>query len=329
MLKHLLILFYLLSASTSFAACLGTDLRSALTDEQKSEVQNRLAVTPYPSGNHWRAQKQGSTIHLIGTIHLDDPRLLDISNRLSGVIETSGIVLVEATEREEAQLKDAMSTRPDLLFLKDTSLAELLPEANWQALSTEMSKRSIPPMIASRFRPWYVAILLAMPPCLMAEMANGAKGLDHKLMEIAKAAAVPVQALEPYDTLFTLFEDDSIQEQLDVLRVGLATADSSEDMLATLINAYYAEDHALAWEISRALVLGTPGYDPAELERMFAMSETDLLTTRNQAWIPIILKAAQEHKQITVAAGAGHLAGPLGVLALLEAEGYTLERMPF
>ena len=70
--------------------------------------------------------------------------------------------------------------------------------------------------------------------------------------------------------------------------------------------------------------------DPATaLKRIVAEMEEGLLTKRNTAWLPVILDALKGRDQITVAAGAGHLNGPSGLLALFEAEGFALERLPF
>jgi uncharacterized protein YbaP (TraB family) len=50
------------------------------------------------------------------------------------------------------------------------------------------------------------------------------------------------------------------------------------------------------------------------------------LDQRNQNWVPVITEATQEHDNIVVAVGAAHLPGKLGLVALLEAEGWTLVR---
>lgn len=169
-----------------------------------------------------------------------------------------------------------------------------------------------------------------MPPCLTARMmAGGEMGLDNRLRDIALAAQIPLQGLEPHDTLFRLFGAAPLREQIDVMLLGLETEDQSLDMLETVIAAYYDEDHGEAWEMSRRTVMQIKGETPERLRALFAEMEQDLLIARNLAWIPVILKALDGRKQITLAAGAGHFAGEQGVLALLEAEGFTLERLPF
>ena len=82
----------------------------------------------------------------------------------------------------------------------------------------------------------------------------------------------------------------------------------------------------MIWEYSRWLTLQTPGMDPARVEGDFARMEASLMTERNRAWIPVI-EAAAANGPVLAAFGALHLSGEDGVLALLEREGFTLERL--
>ncbi len=82
----------------------------------------------------------------------------------------------------------------------------------------------------------------------------------------------------------------------------------------------------MIWEYSRWLTLQAPGMDPARVETDFALMETLLMTERNRAWIPVI-EAAAEDGPVLAAFGALHLSGETGVLALLEREGFTLQRL--
>jgi uncharacterized protein YbaP (TraB family) len=64
------------------------------------------------------------------------------------------------------------------------------------------------------------------------------------------------------------------------------------------------------------------------VETEFAAMEDSLMIRRNRAWIPVLTRAAAKGP-VLAAFGALHLSGAEGVLALLQAEGWTLERLPF
>lgn len=319
-----------LAAPGAHALCTGEDQRQSLSSSARAEVEARIAQTPFASGNHWRATRGADVVHLVGTIHIYDPRLTDIAARLHGVVEASERMLVEITPDDLEGMKTKMASNPDLLFLSKDSLAELLPEADWQRLKSALQARGIPPMLGSRMQPWYLSTLLAMPPCLADLIADHPdSGLDHLLMMQARYASVPLSSLEPADTLFQVLGTKPLREQIKSLMMSLDSDLGSEDALQTLRAAYFDEAHAQAWEMARQQVLDLGPDQAAELMPEFLEMEAALLHNRNRAWIPVILDALNSADTITVAAGAGHLAGTRGLLALLQKEGFTLERLPF
>jgi uncharacterized protein len=171
-------------------------------------------------------------------------------------------------------------------------------------------------------------MLLGLPACAAEAAASGEPGLDQRLIDRAEAMGVPVRALEPFDTVFGIFETLSAEQQREMLVMSLALEDQSEDAFATMQESYFAEDSRMIWEYSRLLTLQTPGLDPARVEADFAAMEAALMTARNRAWIPVI-EAAAADGPVVAAFGALHLSGENGVLALLEARGFALERLAF
>ncbi|MBV2359974.1 TraB/GumN family protein [Thalassococcus sp. CAU 1522] len=323
---------WIATALPALAACDGRDLRPSLTQQQRATLQAALADTPYPQGNHWRATRGSEVLHLIGTIHLDDPRLDAPTARLRPLIETADRLLLEMTSAEEAELARALQSRPDLLLLPDTTLPEILPEEDWQRLAEAMRARNLPPFMAAKFQPWYVSMLLSVPPCLMAQLTGGAGagGLDKRLTDIAAAAGVPMQALEPFDTAFRAFNAAPRETQIAMMRLSIGDPAATEDQFATLQAAYFDERPAESWLMTAILAPQSTAMDETKIAAVFAELETALLDTRNRAWIPVILQALAETDGPVVAAfGAAHLPGETGVLALLEAEGFVLERLPF
>jgi uncharacterized protein YbaP (TraB family) len=310
------------------ATCDGRNLLPDLTEAERATLDAALAEAPFPSGNRWRATRGTSVIDLVGTFHLYDPRMDAIAARLEPAIAGADAVYVEATEKEFKALQAEIGRNPGLLISDGPTLPELLTPAEWQSLSEAMRARQIPPFMAAKFRPWYVAMMLGLPACAMAEMAAAGKGLDGLVMKAAERAGKPLLPLEPHDTLVKVFELMNAEDQIDMIRASLPLAAKSEDMFATLVAAYYAEDHRMIWELTRMTALNAPGTDPAAAAEDFALMEETLLDARNRAWMDVILPAA-EGRHIVVAFGAAHLSGPEGVLNLLAEDGWTLERQAF
>ena len=183
-----------------------------------------------------------------------------------------------------------------------------------------LTARGIPPVFAARMQPWYLSTLLSMPACQLAQMA-AAQGLDKRLMAAAAAKGLPIKGLEPYDTLFRMFDSFTPADQTQMLLDTMATVGPVEnDMAVTLADSYFRGDNRLFWEFTRKQMLDQPGADPANVARQFQLVEQALMIRRNRAWLPVIEDAAARGP-VVVAFGALHLAGSEGVLNLLQAQG--------
>ncbi|WP_292061036.1 TraB/GumN family protein [Marivita sp. XM-24bin2] len=315
-------------AQPVLAACSGNDLRATLGPEEQARLQSALDGTPYAEGNHWRATRGDEVLHLIGTMHLADPRLNAPLERLRPTIEAADLVLLEMTKEDETALQERLTTDPSLLLMQDTTLPELLDEDQWEQMSDALSARGLPPFMAARFQPWYVSVLLAVPPCAMSEdLSSG--GMDALIEDIAAAQDIPRAALEDVETIFTTFADQPRNVQIDMMLSSLVDPAINADLFATLLASYFDEAPAEGWGMSALLA---ERYSPIHVEtaaNIFETMEKELLIDRNRAWIPVLLEAIAAHDTVVAAFGAAHLPGKEGVLALLEAEGFTLERLPF
>jgi uncharacterized protein YbaP (TraB family) len=161
----------------------------------------------------------------------------------------------------------------------------------------------------------------------MSAMTEKPKGLDGAVIDTAQAAGVPVRGLEPFDTLFNIFDSMSPEELTEMLASTLAIEDMSEDYFTTLVDSYFAGDSRQAWELMRFVSYDMPGYTRAQVDTDFARIEELVSSSRNRAWIPVLTEAAAKGPVFT-AFGALHLSGEDGVLNLLQKEGFTLEELP-
>ena len=320
--------FCLMAVHPAFAACSGNDLRTTLAAEEKERLAGVLAEAPFAEGNHWKATRDGAALHLVGTVHLNDPRLDAPTRRLRPLIEGADLLLLEMTEEDEAALQQKLASDPAMLLMQDTTLPELLGEEEWSRMSEALKARGMPPFMAARFQPWYVSVLLAIPPCAsFPDLTQG--GMDARIESIAKEANVPRAALEDVETIFSAFADQPREVQIDMMLSALVDPAISEDLFATLLASYFDEAPAEGWAVSAILAERYSPIDASIAADIFATIERKLLAERNKAWVPVLLEATRDNDLVVAAFGAAHLPGENGVLALLQAEGFDLERLPF
>lgn len=312
------------------ATCSGTDLLAGLPAERQAQIAEAVAVTPYAQGIRYRATRGDAVIEIVGTYHFDDPRHDPTVAEMRPLIGEAGALLVEAGPEEEQRLTRALAEDPSLMVDADgPTLPERMGDAEWRELSAAMAERGLPAIMASRLRPWYVAMMLGLSPCMIeAAQAEGGSGLDHRLMEVAGDAGTPILALEPWDTVFGVFRGMTPQEELDMIRAALPAARLADDYAATTLEAYFRGDIWAIWEYGRLDAYESSGLPREAVDRQLQLAEERLMTERNRSWIEPLTQAAEaaaaEGKPVVAAFGALHLPGETGVLRLLEGEGWTI-----
>ncbi|QUS35763.1 TraB/GumN family protein [Falsirhodobacter algicola] len=323
-MKAMLAGLFLCFATAANAMCEGRNLIDALGADARAELDAATARVPYAQGNLWRATRGNSTVWLVGTYHLGDPRTEAALQRIAPLLSRATRLLVEAGPEEEARLAAHLRTHPEAIMTPADApaLADSLPPDEGDALTRALAARGVTGDAAARMRPWYAAMLLGIAPCAMGP--DAAEGLDHRLIDMAKAQDIPITALEPYDTLLTLFADQSQAEQLDMIRLALPDEPASADQAVTLADAYFAADSRRMWEYLR--LFGTDPRPQTETDRDYAQMEERLLSQRNRAWVPV-LETHSAEGAVLAAFGALHLSGDHGVLALMHRAGFTLTRL--
>jgi uncharacterized protein YbaP (TraB family) len=328
MIRLILPLSFILIAGAAQAFCSGADLRETLSDAERQQIDGARRQAPYAEGNHWIARKDGQTIHVIGTMHLDDPRWSPVVTELAPIVAQADRLFVEMTDEAQAEMQQQLSRQPEKVFITDgPTLPELLSDDEWQRLQAVMADRGVPGFMAAKMQPWMQTLMLGMPACAIQNPELAKKGLDMRLMAVARESGVPVQSLEGFDELYALIADGTVEDQLEMLMASLPFAADSADQFETTAALYFDEQSAAAWEFARIVSYRRLDLPEAEIEALLAEFKGKLLDTRNRAWMPTILAA--EDDVVVVAVGALHLMGETGVLNLLDQAGFTLERAAF
>ena len=327
MFRHALAAALLLTASHAAAQCVGTSYIDLLTQDQLAQLDQATADLPYAEGLIWDATRDGKAITLVGTMHIYDARLEPIFDMIAADVLAADVVLLEATPDDQRALETMLAARPEMVMITHgPTLPDLLDAQTWAQLSNAASDRGVPGFMVAQMQPWYLSLLLAIPPCAMMDLAQGIKGLDAMIGDLASANDIPMQALEPYTTLFEMFQTGTMEEQIDMLRLSLVSPEMQQQMFVAMLDSYFSNQVGRLWEMSRLAVADTPGLDPATGAAIFAEMEDMLLVQRNRNWMPVIAQAMADHDRAVLAFGAAHLIGDFGVLQLLENDGWDLAR---
>lgn len=331
---HLLLSLLLLAfagLSPAVADCTGTDLFAALPKKTRLALIAEAAAVPHGEGLIFRATKGKQQITLAGTFHLPDARHQALLDELAPEVAKATVLMVEAGPEEEARLKTASQTDPMMIFDPDgPTLPDLLREEDWRMLRDQLAARNIPSFLAAKMKPAMVAMMIALPPCALpakpdAENAALTGGLDHLLIAEAERRSLPIVALEPWDTVFSLFDKIPQAEITVMLEMAIEGAQRGDDVVATMSNLYFSRRPRLIEGFARLDALHS-GFTAEQVDRQTTLTHDLLEIPRNRAWLPKI-EAQAAQGPVLVAVGAAHLSGKQGLLALLEADGWVISRL--
>lgn len=314
----------LLHPVAALAQCEGRDLIAELPEAERQALEAEAAASAYGEGLLWRATRGETEIVLFGTYHFRHEQTQAHLERVKPLIEAADAVYLETSNEAQSEMQRQMAEDPSIMFITEgPTLPDLLGEADWSAFSEEMRSRNIPPFMAAKFKPLWATMMLGIGPCEAKSGALEAQGIDTLVGEYAEEIGNPSRSLEDFRDILTMIDSDPLEKQLDMIRLTLAWPGDADDLSYTVRKRYLDEQIALTWAYSKMVSLKYGGPTAAD---DFARFEEVLLVRRNAAWVDLLLREA-EGKRVFIAAGAGHIPGEIGVLHLLEQEGFTIERL--
>ena len=117
----------------------------------------RQAAEAEPNGHGllWRISREGTAPSwLFGTMHMADPRVVQLSPAARSAFDGSGTVVIETTEvLDPSKMMAAMAANPELMmFTDDTTLTSLIPQEDRAAVEAGLSARGITLFLRMRRR---------------------------------------------------------------------------------------------------------------------------------------------------------------------------------
>ena len=317
----------LLFPSMAFAACEGQDWRAELAPETMREIRARLAQVPFHRGVAFEAVRGESRLTLFGTVHVYDPGA-HVPDDIAARIRSADLVLLEATPEAMISFRRALAEDYSLSFdVSGPGLRSRLTPREWAVLLRALLFRGIEAEVVERMRPWFAAAMLEQAPCDTAARAKGGKILDERVEALADEAGVPVRGLdEDAARLLNYFSGLPEDEQLDLLRLTLASYVSDGSQIVTLVRSWQDGEVAAGWEAAHARAAALSG-DGTAVKKWFDRLHEVLVAARNRDWMRRLLEWSDAVPHIVVAVGAMHLPGEDGLLRLLERRGYAIRRL--
>lgn len=255
----------------------------------------------------WEIGKPGvPSSYLFGTIHSEDPEVLELAQPVRMAWSGSSHVVLEVVLDTDA----LVHTSSAMLMMDGRLLSDILGESLFRQTAQAMQTRGIPGVVLERMKPWAVATSLSMPPTGTGMM------LDRVLYEQAQEDGKPVHGLETVQEQLEIFEGMPVDDQVALLRDAVEQFAGIAALHAELLDAYKQRD------LAAMLAINTAALEAGD-QRLADDFQRRLVTDRNRRMAERVQPYLSEGRAF-VAVGALHLPGKQGLLNLLEQQGYTV-----
>lgn len=267
-----------------------------------------------PTAMLWKLTRGNSTVYLLGSMHFLKAGDYPMSADVESAYKDARQLVFEVSPEEMNSPATAADMLKRGMFQDGKTLQSVLSPQTWKELQAYGDKNGLPASRLQMFEPWMVSLtLLALESQKLG--LDPASGLDMHFMTEAKADHKSTQGLETVDQQLAIFDDAPLKTQEEMLRQSL------EEM------ADFPKEMGREYDTwRRGDSVGMLAQTRKEFARYPGLYQ-QILVQRNRAWIPKIEHLLDGRNATLVVVGALHLPGPDGVVKLLQAKGYKVERI--
>ena len=254
----------------------------------------------------WLAEDADTRLYILGTMHALPRGTGWDSAAVGEAIGAADELVMELAPPELARAGDVFRA----LAPRDAPLAveRRLPEA---ALAPY---RALEVRGGDALDDWAIMVLMGQQAARRAKLSP-TDGVETGLTAAFRKAGKPIAGLETAEAQLMLFETLDAATQRALLTRAAARADRAPQDIAALTAAWARGDVAALERLINEDVEAVPAARRA------------LITDRNRAWADWAVRRMDRPGTVLMAVGAGHLVGPGGVPAMLEASGLKVTRI--
>jgi hypothetical protein len=256
--------------------------------------------------------------YLFGSVHLGDPRVLDLDPAVLAALEASDAVYTELPFDPGTKMRMLQAT----MLPEGESLAEIIPDELYQRVDRLLGRRGISIRIFDRFEVW--ALAAQLPLLDQLDDLVGQEPLDQWLYSYGLRHGKEVGGLETVEEQAGAFDAIGREAQVKLLRLTVEELEHRRPgaALEELVQVYLAGDldglvQLLSSSIEPAAAVSGP------FRRHLIIDRNERIAERIAGHL-----AGDPQRSHFFVTGALHLPGDRGLIELLRQQGLVVERVP-
>ena len=251
--------------------------------------------------------------YLLGTIHSEDPRVLDFPEDFLEKLSSNDVFAMEMVP----DLPTLSRLTEYMQYEDGTSLQGQVGPERFEKITRVLAHYQMPDEWVVKMKVWATVMTLSVPP------PETGFFMDFSLSLRAAGSGLRVVGLETLEEQLSFLENMPMEQQLALLDQALLEYDRVQEVHDLMVDNYLSGDlQALAKEADAQL-------DQLDSNaRDYFVSEG--IDARNLRMLRAMLPLLDQNR-VFIAVGALHLPGESGLLTLLRKQGYRLEplALPF
>lgn len=244
---------------------------------------------------------------LLGTMHAEDPRLLEWPTPLVDALREADRMALELVPdgRMIERLQQAMVSREQGL---DEALGDELYRRVSKLLENEYG---LDESMIRRLKPWAAALTLATQP------PKTGLYMDLMLSNRAQGAGLEIVALETVDEQIEFMTGLPREDQISLIRAAVDDHDNDAAIFERMVSAYLDGDLDRLKTLADGEMVGLNARIARHFNEAGLAARNRRMLERAAPWL--------EAGGLIIAVGALHLHGEEGLVALLEERGWRVE----
>ena len=267
-------------------------------------------------GFFWKAEKNGNTVYMLGSIHLGIDEFYPLNSKIMKAFNESQYLSVEADILNLNPLEFQQTVLEKAVYDDGSTIEDHISKELYKKLTDTFVSYGGDMNEIKYLKPWYLSMSLdslkSTDPKYKAEL-----GIDHYFLSNAgNKKVIELEGAEFQINMLSGFPEDV---QIKLLEDSLKTGNAN-DGLAPLIKAWQTSDDAAI----EKLLFSVPDNSPE-----YKVYMTEMFDNRNVGMANKIEKYLTGTTRGTyfVVVGAGHYFGDMSIIKLLEKKGLKIEKL--
>lgn len=262
----------------------------------------------------WEVKSGANTVYLGGTVHLLRPSDYPLPPEYDQAYANSSKVYFETDINSMGDMSVQVQMLQQLTYNDERTLKTVLNEEAYTALNEYTTKVGLPMMMLEKFKPGMIISTLQVLD--FQRMGFTPQGVDMHFNSRAVADGKTIESFESIDEQLGFLAAMGEGNESEFILLSLKDLEDTDTLMAEMIAAWRSGD---ADALTKLFVDDMRNEAPEIYE--------SLLLQRNRNWLPEIEALLKDEAIEFVLVGAAHLIGPEGLVSMLSAKGYEVNRL--